>query len=120
MLGVHNCISCGNGTDVLYIAMKALGVELGDEVITTAHSWISTSETITQAGARVVFCDTNEDDFFNVSKLSQLITPKTKGIIPVHLYGKSVDMAPLMEIAKAQNLTLLRISAEQEARIQWL
>ena len=58
-LGVKHCVSCANGTDALYIAMRGLGVKPGDEVITTAHSWISTSETITQAGGRVVFCDTD-------------------------------------------------------------
>ena len=62
-LGVKHCISCANGTDALYIAMRALGVKAGDEVITSAHSWIATSETITQAGGRVVFCDTEEDTF---------------------------------------------------------
>jgi dTDP-4-amino-4,6-dideoxygalactose transaminase len=62
-LGVKHCVSCANGTDALYIAMRALGVKPGDEVITTAHSWISTSETITQAGGRVVFCDTDYDTF---------------------------------------------------------
>ena len=53
-LGVKHCVSCANGTDALYIAMRGLGVKPGDEIITTAHSWISTSETITQAGGRVV------------------------------------------------------------------
>src|SRR5260370_28748202 len=62
-LGVKHCVSCANGTDALYIAMRGLGVSPGDEVITTAHSWISTSETITQAGARVVFCDTDYQTF---------------------------------------------------------
>src|SRR5450631_13433 len=57
-LGLKHCVSCANGTDALYVAMRALGVKPGDEIITTAHSWISTSETITQAGGRVVFCDT--------------------------------------------------------------
>ena len=59
-LGVKHCVSCANGTDALYIAMRGLGIKPGDEVITTAHSWISTSETITQAGGRVVFCDTDD------------------------------------------------------------
>src|SRR4051812_22484502 len=62
-LGVKHCVSCANGTDALYIAMRGLGLQAGDEVITTAHSWISTSETITQAGGKVVFCDTEEDTF---------------------------------------------------------
>ena len=62
-LGVQRCVSCANGTDAIYIALRALGLRHGDEVITSAHSWISTSETITQAGGRVVFCDTDEDTF---------------------------------------------------------
>jgi dTDP-4-amino-4,6-dideoxygalactose transaminase len=112
-IGVKNCISCANGTDALYIAMKALGIGAGDEVITTAHSWISTSETITQAGGKVVFCDVNEDDFLlDVSKLEGLITPRTKGIIPVHLFGQAVDMGPLLEIAKKNNLWVLEDCAQ--------
>ena len=62
-VGVNYCVSCANGTDALYILMKGLKIKPGDEVITTAHSWISTSETITQAGGRVVFCDTDADTF---------------------------------------------------------
>ena len=58
-MGVAHCVSCANGTDSLYIAMHALGVKPGDEVIAPAHSWISTTETITQAGGKVVFCDTD-------------------------------------------------------------
>lgn len=113
ILGIKECISCGNGTDALYIAMKALGVEPGDEVITTAHSWISTSETITQAGGKVVFCDTNENDFLlDISKVYELITPKTKGIVPVHLYGQSVDMDPLIKLAKENNLWILEDCAQ--------
>lgn len=111
--GVKHCISCANGTDALYIAMKSLGVCPGDEVITTAHSWISTSETITQAGAKVVFCDVNEDDFLlDTSKVKDLITPKTKGIIPVHLFGQAVDMDPLLKIAKKHNLWVLEDCAQ--------
>ena len=93
--------------------MKALGIGAGDEVITTAHSWISTSETITQAGGKVVFCDVNENDFLlDVSKLEGLITPRTKGIIPVHLFGQTVDMDPLLEIAKKHNLWVLEDCAQ--------
>ena len=62
-LGVKRCVSCANGTDAIYIALRGLGVKPGDEVITSAHSWISTTETVTQAGGRVVFCDTNEETF---------------------------------------------------------
>src|SRR5450432_498832 len=62
-LGVKHCVSCANGTDALYIAMRGLGLKAGDEVITSAHSWIATSETIPQAGGRVVFCDTDRETF---------------------------------------------------------
>jgi dTDP-4-amino-4,6-dideoxygalactose transaminase len=111
--GVKHCISCANGTDALYIAMKALGLGAEDEVITTAHSWISTSETITQTGAKVVFCDTNENDcLIDVSKIEQLITSKTKGIIPVHLFGQAVDIDPLLEITKKHNLWVIEDCAQ--------
>src|SRR5467141_4792930 len=100
-LGVKHCVSCANGTDALYIAMRALGVKPGDEVITTAHSWISTSETITQAGGRVVFCDT-DNDTFNIDPhlIEARITKATVGIIPVHLCGQPADMDEIMAIAK--------------------
>ena len=112
-LDVRHTISCANGTDALYIALKALGAGPGHEVITTAHSWISTSEAITQTGARVVFCDTNQDDFLlDVSKVEGLINERTKGIIPVHLYGQSVDMDPLIDIAKKRNLWILEDCAQ--------
>ena len=62
-IGARTCVSCANGTDSLYIAMRALGVRPGDEVIVPAHSWISTSETVTQAGGTVVFCDTDGRTF---------------------------------------------------------
>jgi dTDP-4-amino-4,6-dideoxygalactose transaminase len=113
LMGVKHCISCANGTDAIYIALRALGIESGDEVITTAHSWISTSETITQAGARVVFCDT-EDDFFciDAAQIQDKITDKTKGIIVVHLYGQSADMDAIMEIARANNLWVIEDCAQ--------
>ena len=83
-LDVKHVIPCANGTDALYISMKALGLGPGDEVITTSHSWISTSETITQTGAKVVFCDTDKEDFLlDVTKVEDLITDKTKGIIEI-------------------------------------
>lgn len=112
-LGVKHTVSCANGTDALYIALKALGAGPGDEVITTAHSWISTSEAISQTGAKVVFCDTGEDDFLiDVSQVEKLISEKTKGLIPVHLYGQSVDMDPLKEIAQKHSLWILEDCAQ--------
>ena len=70
-LGVKRCVSCANGTDAIYIALRGLGLKRGDEVITSAHSWISTSETITQAGGRVVFCDTDEETFTLIPSISK-------------------------------------------------
>lgn len=112
-LQVKYCVSCANGTDAIYIVMKALGLQPGDEVITTAHSWIATSETITQAGGRVVFCDT-EPDFFNIdpAQIEAKITPKTRGIIPVHLYGQSADMDPILEIARRHKLWVIEDCAQ--------
>ena len=105
LTGVEHCVSCANGTDSLYIAMHALGVQPGDEIIAPAHSWISTSETITQAGGKVVFIDTDADTFtIDASKIEEKITPRTVGIIPVHLYGQPADMDPIMALAKKHKL----------------
>lgn len=112
-LGVSHCVSCANGTDALYIAMHALGVRPGDEVITTAHSWIATSETITQAGGRVVFCDTERDSFnIDASEIEAKITPRTVGIIPVHLYGQAADMDAIMAIASKHGLWVIEDCAQ--------
>jgi dTDP-4-amino-4,6-dideoxygalactose transaminase len=113
LFGVKYCVSCGNGTDSLYISIKSLGLVPGDEVITTAHSWISTSETITQAGGKVVFVDTDLDSFnINSKMIEERITSKTRGIIPVHLYGQSADMDSIMEIARKYNLWVIEDCAQ--------
>ena len=112
-LGIKHCVSCANGTDALYIAMRGLGIQPGDEVITTAHSWISSSETITQAGGRVIFCDTDIDTFnINPTLIESKITSRTVGIIPVHLYGQPADMDDIMAIAKKHNLWVVEDCAQ--------
>jgi len=112
-LKVKHCISCANGTDALYITMRGLGLKVADEVITTAHSWIATSETITQAGGRVVFCDTQEDTFNIDPRLIEAkITKATVGIIPVHLCGQPADMNEIMAIAKKHNLWVIEDCAQ--------
>jgi dTDP-4-amino-4,6-dideoxygalactose transaminase len=112
-LGVKHCVSCANGTDAIYIALRGLRVKPGDEVITSAHSWISTSETITQAGGRVVFCDTDEETFtIDPDDIERKITPATVGIIPVHLYGQPADMDAIMAIAKRHNLWIVEDCAQ--------
>ena len=108
-----HCISCANGTDAIYIAMKALDIKPGDEVITTAHTWISTSETITQAGGRVVFCDTeSETHTIDPALIESKITDRTVGIIPVHLYGQPADMETIMSVAKKNNLWVIEDCAQ--------
>jgi dTDP-4-amino-4,6-dideoxygalactose transaminase len=112
-LGVKHCVSCANGTDALYIAMRALGVKPGDEIITSAHSWIATSETITQAGGRVVFCDTDYDTFtIDPALIESKITSATVGIIPVHLYGQPADMEAIVAIAKKHNVWVIEDCAQ--------
>jgi dTDP-4-amino-4,6-dideoxygalactose transaminase len=112
-LGVKHCVSCANGTDAIYVAMRGLGLKPGDEVITTAHSWISTSETITQAGGRVVFCDTDDETFtINPGLIAEKITPRTVGIIPVHLYGQAADMDAIMAIARKHKLWVIEDCAQ--------
>lgn len=112
-LGMKHCISCANGTDAIYVAMRALGVRQGDEVITTAHSWIATSETITQAGARVVFVDTDADTCnINSSLIESKITSRTVGIIPVHLYGQPAEMDAIMAIAQKYKLWVIEDCAQ--------
>src|SRR6266511_1421584 len=112
-LGVKRCVSCANGTDAIYIALRGLGVKPGDEIITSAHSWISTSETITQAGGRVVFCDTDEETFtIDPDDIERKITPATVGIVPVHLYGQPADMDAIMAIARKHGLWVLEDCAQ--------
>ncbi len=112
-LGVKRCVSCANGTDAIYIALRGLGLKRGDEVITSAHSWISTSETITQAGGRVVFCDTDEETFtIDPADIERKITPATVGIVPVHLYGQPADMGAIMAIARKHNLWVIEDCAQ--------
>src|SRR5205807_2489073 len=112
-LGVKRCVSCANGTDAIYIALRALGLQPGDEVITSAHSWISTSESITQAGGRVVFSDTDAETFtIDPADIERKMTPATVGIIPVHLYGQPADMGASMAIAKKRNLWVIEDCAQ--------
>jgi dTDP-4-amino-4,6-dideoxygalactose transaminase len=110
---VKHCVSCGNATDALYIIMKGLRIKPGDEVITTAHSWISTSETISQAGGKVIFVDTLPDSFtIDPALIEEKITARTVGIIPVHLYGQPADMDPIVDIAKRNRLWVIEDCAQ--------
>ncbi len=109
----RHCVSCANGTDALYLAMAALGVKPGDEVITTAHSWVSTSAMITHAGASVVFCDTDDSTFtIDPVAIESAMTPRTVGIIPVHLYGQPADIGAVMAIARKHGLWVIEDCAQ--------
>lgn len=113
LYGVNHCVSVANGTDSLYIIMKMLGIKEGDEVITVANSWISSSETISQTGARPVFIDIDKDYYsLDESLLESAITKNTKAIIPVHLHGQSVNMDELMRIANKYNLFVIEDCAQ--------
>ena len=113
VMGSTYCVSCANGTDAIYITLKALGIGPGDEVITVANSWISTSETISQTGATPVFVDC--DPQFNTidpSLIKAKITPKTKAIIPVHLYGQAADLDPILHLCDTHNLHCIEDCAQ--------
>jgi len=111
--GAEYCVGVGNGTDALTIALKALGIGAGEEVITVANSFIATSEAITNAGARVVFVDINPETYnIDVNKIEAKITKKTKAIVPVHLYGQPADMDPIIALAKKYNLKIVEDAAQ--------
>lgn len=113
LMEAKHTVSCANGTDAIYIAMKALGVKPGDEVITTAQSWISTSETIGQHGAKPVFVDIDPvTSTIDVSKIAEKITSRTVGIIPVHLYGQMADMTTIMGLANKHALWVIEDCAQ--------
>lgn len=110
---VQHCIGVGNGTDALFIALKSLGIGVGDEVITAANSFIATSEAITATGAQVVFCDIDPRTYnIDVSQIEAKITPQTKAIIPVHLYGQPADMDPLLGLAHRYGLKIIEDAAQ--------
>lgn len=113
LYGVKNCISVANGTDSLYILMKMLGIGNDDEVITVANSWISSSETISQTGAKPVFVDIDPVHYtINENLLESAITSKTKAIIPVHLQGQICNMDIILEIAKKHNIPVIEDCAQ--------
>lgn len=111
--GVNNVIACANGTDSLYIIMKMLGIGSGDEVITVANSWISSSETITQTGAKPVFVDIDPVYYsMDETKLREKITERTKAVIAVHLQGQMADIRSIKTICDKHNLYLIEDCAQ--------
>ena len=110
--GMKHCVSCANGTDAIYISLKALGIGPGDEVITAANSFIATSEAISQTGARPVFVDIDEYFHIDPAQIEGKITKKTKAVIPVHLFGQPADIRAVLAICEKHNLHLVEDCAQ--------
>nr|WP_199298057.1 DegT/DnrJ/EryC1/StrS family aminotransferase [Trichocoleus sp. FACHB-40] len=112
-VGVSECVACNSGTDALYLALRALQIGSGDEVITTPFTFIATAEVISVVGAKPVFVDIDAETFnFDVLQLEKAITDKTRAIIPVHLFGQPVDMTAVMRIAESHNLAVIEDCAQ--------
>lgn len=110
--GVRHCIACGNGTDAIYILLRMLGIGAGDEVITTAASWISTSETIGQTGATPVFVDVDDYYLMDTDLVERAITSRTRAVIPVHLYGQAAPMDRIRDLCRDRGLQLIEDCAQ--------
>ena len=111
--GAKHCIGLANGTEALHMALRALDIGPGDEVITAGNSFAATAFAIGYTGAQAVFVDIDPDDYnIDVSLIEQAISDKTKAIIPVHLYGQPARMNEIMEIAKRHNLKVVEDTAQ--------
>ncbi|CAN5905430.1 DegT/DnrJ/EryC1/StrS family aminotransferase [soil metagenome] len=112
-LGVKEVVCVNSGTTSLHAALLATGVKPGDDVLTVSHTWISTCWAITYAGARPVFCDIDPATCgLDPAELAKKITPKTRAILPVHLYGQPVDMDPILAFAKEKGLPVIEDCAQ--------
>jgi dTDP-4-amino-4,6-dideoxygalactose transaminase len=111
--GSKHVIPCANGTDALQIAMMALGLKAGDEVITPSFTYIATVEVAALLGIKPIFVEVDKSTFcIDPKEIEKAITPKTKAIVPVHLYGHSADMEPILEMAKKHNLFVIEDNAQ--------
>lgn len=118
-IGTAECVSCANGTDALYLALRALDIGPGDEVITTPFTFMATAETISLVGATPVFVDIEPETFnLDLSQVPNAITEKTRAIIPVHLFGQPVNMTQVMAIASTHGLAVIEDVA-QAAGSEW-
>jgi len=112
-LEVKHVIPCANGTDALQIAMMALGLQPGDEVLTPSFTFIATAEVIALLGLKPVFAEVDEKTFcLDMQQLEKAVTPRTKAIVPVHLFGQCADMEPLLAFARKHNLAIIEDNAQ--------
>jgi dTDP-4-amino-4,6-dideoxygalactose transaminase len=112
-VGTPECVVCNSGTDALYLSLRAYDIGEGDEVITTPFSFFATAEVISMVRATPVFVDIDPDTFnLDVAQIEAAITPKTRAIMPVHLFGQPVDMTRLMAIAQRHNLRVIEDCAQ--------
>lgn len=118
-IGTSECIACNSGTDALYLALRSLKIGAGDEVITTPFTFVATAETISAVGATPIFVDIDADTFnLNLEQVAAAITDRTRAIVPVHLFGRPVDMTRLMEIAQSHSLAVVEDCA-QSTGAEW-
>ncbi|HET7291900.1 MAG TPA: DegT/DnrJ/EryC1/StrS family aminotransferase [Vicinamibacteria bacterium] len=111
--GVRHAVGVANGTDALTLALRALGVGPGDDVVTVANTFIATGEAILLNGARPVFVDVDEASFtLEPTLLERAITPRTKAILPVHLYGHPADMEPILAVARRSGIPVVEDAAQ--------
>lgn len=111
--GTAHSIGVGSGTDALQLAIRACGVSSGDEVITVSHTFFATVEAIVYANARPILVDVEERSMLmDISSVASRITPRTKAIIPVHLYGRTVDLKPLRQLAQDHGITIIEDAAQ--------
>src|SRR3989441_907696 len=116
--GTKHSIGVGSGTDALQLAIRACGVSSGDEVITVSHTFFATVEAILYANARPILVDVDERSMLmDMSAVANAITPRTKAIIPVHLYGRTVDMKPLRQVAQDRNITIIEDAAQSHGAL---
>lgn len=111
--GVRHAIGVNSGTDAITLTLKAMNLGPGDEIITAANTFIATAEAIVHAGCKPVFVDISQDTYnLNPHELEEKITPKTKAIIPVHLYGQPADLEAIMQVARRHNLLVIEDAAQ--------
>lgn len=112
--GVARGVGCSNGTDAIYLALKALGIGAGDEVITTPYTFMATVGAIERSGARPILVDILDDGTFTIdpAAIERAITPRTKAVIPIHLYGQAADMDAIMAIAAKRRIHVIEDCAQ--------